>query len=77
MRRGALLLGILFLSMLSIASAQAAKATTPKWQLERDASHVVVGKVETLSFIHKVEGSYRITYHVADNLIDKVEKEKV
>jgi hypothetical protein len=74
MKRSELFLGISFLLMFSTAVAHAAKNTTPKWRLEKDATHIVVGKVQSISSTHKVGGSYRLTYYVADILIDRVEK---
>ncbi len=74
MKRTGLFLSILFLSILSAASAHAAKNTTPKWRLEKDATHIIVGKVQSVSFTHKIGGSYQVTYYVADIVIDRVEK---
>jgi hypothetical protein len=52
----------------------AAKAITPKAQLEKDATHVVVGKVRSISSTKRVKGQWGFTNYVAEIAIDRVEK---
>lgn len=52
----------------------AAKALTPKAQLEKAATHIVVGKVGLISSTKQPEGQWTSTNYVAEIAIDRVEK---
>ena len=52
----------------------AAKLLTPKPQLEKEATHIVVGKVRSISSTQQVKGEWGFTNYVAEIAIDKVEK---
>jgi hypothetical protein len=52
----------------------AAKAITPKAQLEKEATHIVVGKVRSISSSQQLKSQWAFTNYVAEIVIDKVEK---
>ncbi len=52
----------------------AAKALTPKTQLEKAATHVVVGNVMSISSTTKLDAQYATTAYQAQIAIDRVEK---
>ncbi len=52
----------------------AAKALTPKAQLEKAATHIVVGKVGSISSTTNLHGQYATTTYTANIAIDRVEK---
>jgi hypothetical protein len=69
-----MLFGTLSLVMFAISTAYAAKPDTSKKQLEIGATHIIVGKVQTISQVTERVGEYDITQYVAEIQIDKVEK---
>jgi hypothetical protein len=52
----------------------AAKAYTTKAQLEKAATHIVVGKVRSISITQHVDAQWAFTNYVAAITIDRVEK---
>jgi len=59
----------------SVATAVfAAKALTPKAQLEKAATHVVVGNVKSISSTMKLDAQFATTTYTAQIAIDRVEK---
>jgi hypothetical protein len=68
------LFGTLSLIMFAISAASAAKPETSKKQLEKDATHIIAGKVQAISQVIERAGEYGITRYVAEILIDNVEK---
>jgi hypothetical protein len=59
----------------SVATAVfAAKALTPKAQLEKAATHVVVGKVRSITSTASLDAQYATTTYSARIAIDRVEK---
>ncbi len=52
----------------------AAKALTPKAQLEKAATHVVVGKVGSISSTTKLDAQYETTTYLAQIAINRIEK---
>ncbi len=69
-----ILFGTFSLVMFAISAAYAAKPETSKKQLEKDATHIIVGKVQTISQVTERVDDYDITHYVAEIPIDKVEK---
>jgi hypothetical protein len=71
--------GLILLSLLACPSAWGAKAPSSKDQLEKIATHVVVGKVQAIYSYNEREGipvlsGYEYDRKVAEVKIDKVEK---
>ena len=64
----------LLLVVFAKSAVFAAKLLTPKPQLEKEATHIVVGKVRSISFTQQVKGEWGFTNYVAEIAIDKVEK---
>jgi hypothetical protein len=52
----------------------AAKALTPKAQLEKAATHVLVGKVKLITFTTNEDAQYATTTYTAQIAINRVEK---
>jgi hypothetical protein len=74
--------GLILLSLLVLPSIWAAKAPSSKEQLEKTATHVVVGKVQAIYSYKEREGipvlsGYEYDRKVAEVKIEKVEKGKV
>jgi hypothetical protein len=59
---------------LALAPGHAAKPSTSKAQLEKDATHILVGKVRSISSSRNMTGQYEITGYIAEIEVDKVEK---
>jgi hypothetical protein len=74
MKRYVLSAVVLLLAGLAVSSANAAKPATPKVQLEKDATHIVVGKVRSISFTKHVGPEYVTTTYVAEIAVDRIEK---
>ena len=64
----------LLLVVFAKSAVFAAKLLTPKPQLEKEATHIVVGKVRSISSTQQVKGEWGFTNYVAEIAIDKVEK---
>jgi hypothetical protein len=62
------------LVILTASVAYAWKAATPKAKLEKDATHIVVGKVRSISFGKIVRPQFEITNYVAEIVVDRIEK---
>jgi hypothetical protein len=56
----------------ALGAAYAAKILTPRAQLEKEATHIVVGEVRSVSFTRNITGA--ITRYIAEIQVDKVEK---
>ena len=65
------------LSLLACPSAWGAKAPSSKDQLEKIATHVVVGKVQAIYSYKEREGRFEYDRKVAEVKVEKVEKGKV
>jgi hypothetical protein len=74
MQRCALFSGTFLLAVFAISTAYAAKPSTPTKQLEKDATHIVVGKVQSISSSTQHSGEYDITNYIAEIAVDKIEK---
>src|SRR5262249_48990093 len=74
MKRHALSAVGLVLTGLFATGALAAKALTSKARLEMGATHIIVGKVRSISFTKNVESAWVTTAYVAEIAIDKIEK---
>ncbi len=74
MKRYVLSTVVLLLAGFAVSAAYAAKAMTPKPQLEKDATHIVVGKVRSISFTKHVGPEYVTTTYVAEIAVDRIEK---
>jgi hypothetical protein len=61
MRRYVLSALVLLLAGLAASPTYAAKPMTPKPQLEKDATHIIVGKVRSISFTKHVDPQYVTT----------------
>src|SRR6516225_2230334 len=68
------LFGSAFLLTLALATAHAAKPATPKAQLEKEATHILLGKVQSISFSRNTADQWEITIYIAEIKVDKVEK---
>ncbi len=64
----------LLLALSSATTVFAAKAFTPKAQLEKAATHVVVGKVGSISSTTNLDAQYATTTYTAQIAINRVEK---
>jgi hypothetical protein len=58
----------------ALGAAYAAKPATPKAQLEKEATHIVVGEVRSVSSSSNITGQEEITRYIAEIQVDKVEK---
>src|SRR5262245_54621899 len=67
-------LGAFLLAVLTASAAFGLKAATPKAKLEKDATHIVVGKVRSISFSKIVFSQSETTNYVAEIVIDRIEK---
>ena len=65
---------VLMLTGLFATGALAAKALTSKAQLETGATHIIVGKVRSISVSKNVEPEWVTTAYAAEIVIDKIEK---
>jgi hypothetical protein len=65
------------LPLVFLPSIWAAKAPSSKEQLEKTATHIVVGKVQAIYSYKAREGRYEYDRKVAEVKIDKVEKGKI
>jgi hypothetical protein len=66
--------GILLLAVFAKSAVFAAKALTPKAQLEKAATHIVVGKVRSITCTTHVDAQFATTTYVAEIAINRVEK---
>ena len=64
----------LLLAVSANTAVFAAKALTPKAQLEKAATHIVVGKVRSISSTTNEHAQYVTITYVAQIAIDRVEK---
>jgi hypothetical protein len=64
----------LLLAIFASTTVFAAKALTPKAQLEKAATHIVVGKVGSISSTTNEAAQYATTTFTAKIIIDRVEK---
>ncbi len=64
----------LLLAFSATTPVLAAKALTPKAQLEKAATHVVVGKVGSISSTTNLDAQYATTTYTAQIVINRVEK---
>ena len=62
------------LVILAADIAHAAKAWTPKPQLEKAATHILVGKVRSVSSSTNTMSRYEVTSYIAEIGVDAVEK---
>ena len=67
-------LGAFLLAMFMASAAYAWKAATPKAKLEKDATHIVVGKVRYISSSKTVAPQFETTNYVAEIVVDRIEK---
>ncbi len=61
-------------AMFATTSVFAAKMLTPAPQLAKAATHIIVGKVRSISFTTHLEAQRAITKYVAEIAIDRVGK---
>ena len=64
----------LLVTVSAATAVVAAKALTPKAQLEKAATHIVVGKVKLITFTTNENAQYVTTTYTAQIAIDRVEK---
>jgi hypothetical protein len=74
MRRHLLFAGTCLLAAFTMATAHAAKPATPKEQLEKDATHIIVGRVQSISSTTQRYGKYDIANYVAAIVVAELEK---
>jgi hypothetical protein len=74
MLRHLLFAGTCLLAAFTMATAHAAKSATPKEQLEKDATHIIVGKVQSISSTTQRYGKYDIANDVAAIVVAELEK---
>jgi hypothetical protein len=67
-------LGAFLLAMFMASAADAWKVATPKAKLEKDATHIVVGKVRSISSSKTVAPQLKTTNYVAEIVVDRIEK---
>jgi hypothetical protein len=74
MRRRTLFTGAFLLAVFAVSASYAVKPATPKKQLEKEATHIVTGKVQDISSTTQHSGEYDLVYYIAEIAVDKIEK---
>jgi hypothetical protein len=70
-------LGAILLAVFTASSAHAWKILTPRAKLEKDATHIVVGKVRSIYFNKIVRAQFETTNYLAEIVVDRSKRVRV